>query len=81
VKKLLAALLLSLVPSVALAQGYSPLVLVIGLGPSEQDPYNFTQPFPGDNHGALGRQYLLTKVNQTFQLYASRIGRLVIGSG
>jgi len=72
-KKLLAALLLSFVPSVALGQGFSPLPQTIRVGPGEQDTYNFlrTEGFgaPGDNHGALGRQYLLTKVNDEFQLY------------
>ncbi len=71
-KKLLAALLLSLVPSVALGQRYSPLPVVIGGGPDQQNPYNSKFFWPGDNHGALGRQYLLTKVNQTFQLYDRR---------
>ncbi len=45
----------------------------IGVGPGEQDTYNFLQikglGAPGDNHGALGRQYLLTKVNDEFLLY------------
>ena len=69
-KKLLAALLLSLVPGVALAQTYSPLPLAIGTGPGELDTYNFdANDFPGDNHGAMERQYLLTKVNQELQLY------------
>lgn len=43
-KKLLAALLLWFVPTVAVGQVvYSPLPQTIGVGPDEQDTYNFLQ--------------------------------------
>ena len=49
-----------------LAQQYAPLPTLIGVGPDQlNDP---GQNQPGDNHGSLGRQYILIKVNDALQL-------------